>query len=197
MRFIFYTDKTIPQSIAALNERVQGSGKLQGRAEKGSSHFSLSTSSKVLNQFTRTTQLHGTLSREEGITVIKVYVSEGMERARWFLLFLGVLLLTFIFYITGNALLAILTILVGAWSYIPLIGDAQNSDSLLRTLKSTLGAKETKPKPAPPGSSAAARSTATSRPGASPSPFGARPAPPASRPSSTSNPSGKSNPPRK
>jgi hypothetical protein len=197
MRFILYTDKTIPQSIQAINERLQGGGKLQGRTEKGNPHFSISTSTKVLTR-SRSTRLQGTLSREDGVTVIQGYVSEGMETGRWLLVFVGVLILAFIFFITNNAILAILTALVGTWSYIPLTGDAHNSDTLLRELKRTLGAKDSKPKPESASSSSAARSNASPRPAANPSPFGsARTSSPINRPSSPGNPTGKTNPPRK
>jgi hypothetical protein len=197
MRFTLYTDKTIAQCIQALNERVQGGGKIQGRVDKANSHFSLSTSTKVLRRFSRSTRLSATLSREDGLTVIQGYVSEGMEPGRWLLIFVLVVAMTIIFYVVGNAMLMILTVLVGLWSYIPLTGDAQNSDTLLREAKRTLNAKDTKPKPEPPSSSGI-KPTVSQRPSANPSPFGAsRGAPPPSRPSSPSNPTSKYNQPRK
>jgi hypothetical protein len=191
MRFIYYTDKTVAQCVQALNERLQSGSKLQGRTEKGSPHFSLTASTKVFGNRSRSTRLQGTLVREEGVTVIKGYVSEGMERGRWLLVLLGAFILAFIFYIAGNVMLTIMTVLLGLWSYIPLTGDSENSDFLIRELKRTLQAKDSKPKPEPPS----AASGASARPSANPSPFGAtRPAPP---PASTASKSAPKPPTRK
>jgi hypothetical protein len=171
MRFTFYTDKTVAQCVQALQERLQSGSKLQGRVDRGSPHFSLTSTTKVFRNFARSTRLQGTLTREEGVTVIKCYVSQGVERGRWLLLLLGALILAVIFYAAGNAILTIMTVLIGLWSYIPLTGDAENSDFLLRELKRVLQAKDTKPK-AEKADTSSAPSGASARPSANPSPFG-------------------------
>jgi hypothetical protein len=204
MRFILYSDKSVSECIKALNERVQGGGKFQGQVDKAKSQFSLTTSTKVLKRFARSTRLSATITREEGVTVIQGYVSEGMELGRWLLIFAVIMAAAVIFYVAGNAILGIMAALFGLWSYIPLTGDSDNSDTLLREVRRLLDAKETKPKPS--STSSGAKSPVTTRPSANPSPFGASRSssppsspsnPTSSRPSSPSNPTSRYNPPRK
>lgn len=145
MRFVLYTDMTVPQCMRALNERMQAKPtkarpELQGWVEKKGA-FSISLSSKVAGRFSRTTRLSAQAERESGVTIIRGYVSDGMSPVwlRVVMIIVGIVALGLL--ASGDPMLAVVIVLFAGLAYIPLRGDYVNSDLLLieveRTLKAT------------------------------------------------------------
>ena len=150
MRFVLYSEKTVKQCLSAINERLQTKGtksrpELDGWIDKNG-EFSIAVSSTVAKRFTRKTQLHARVEREEGITVITGFVSDGANWRGQIVIFGALLLVAILFLIKGNALIAILAVLAGAALYIPLTGDYNNSDVLMKELRRTLQARDNPPR---------------------------------------------------
>jgi len=172
LRFTLYTDKTVAQCLSAVNQRVRGGTRagLEGWTEK-SGAFSLAVSTRVARRFARKTRLQATLEREGGVTIIRGFVPDGVGRQGQIVIFGALLVVWFLLLAGGNALLAIIAVISGAWLFIPLTGDHHNSTVLMRELRSLLKAKDTPPskKPTQPKSAAARTPTPASRPTAFPS----------------------------
>ena len=148
MRFVLYTDKTVAQCMTALNSRMQAKGsRLDGWVEKNG-HFSLSTSCSVARRFWRRTHLRGTASREDGYTVIKGYVPDGVSRQGQMVIFGALLLIGVVLAASGNLLPAVIAVFATGALYIPLTGDRINSTVLMSEVQRTLGAKATPPRKA-------------------------------------------------
>jgi hypothetical protein len=152
MRFTLYTQKTVPQCMSALNERLQAKAtatrpELGGWIEKGGS-FSLSVTSRVAKRFPRTTRLTGKAQRESGVTIVRGYVSEGIS-PQWLRVLFGVMLVVAVgLLLVDEPLLAVITFVFGGIAYIPLRGDYVNSDVLLLEVERTLKATPRPPKQA-------------------------------------------------
>ncbi|MBZ0282205.1 MAG: hypothetical protein K8L97_15800 [Anaerolineae bacterium] len=148
MDFVYYTDKTVSQCMIALNERLQTkSAKLEGWVEK-SGRFSLGVTTTVMRRFPRTTRLDARVERENGMTVIKGFVSDGVEPRQRAIIY-GALVLAGVFIIISGSLLPGLLALIAPLPLnIPLEGDCNNSQILLSELQRTLKAKSTPPSPA-------------------------------------------------
>lgn len=152
LRFVLYTDKSVAQCMTALNARMQAKASssratLDGWVEK-SGRFSLSTSCTVARRFTRTTHLRATATREEGCTVIRGYVPDGVSREGQAVIFGALLLVGLVLVASGNLLPAVMAVFATAALYIPLTGDRINSAVLMGEIQRTLGAKDTPPKKA-------------------------------------------------
>lgn len=152
MRFTWYTEKTVTECIRAINERsglkaTANRPSLEAQAEKGG-NFTLAASSKVFGRFLRTTYLSGTLTREGGVTIVKGMVSQGMSKENQWMM-MGVLaIIGLLLLFNGDLILGILAVILGAALYIPLRGDHENSEFLLKELRLALKAKDTPPKKA-------------------------------------------------
>lgn len=147
MRFVYYTEKTVSQSMIALNERLQAKSSrssLDGWVEK-SGNFALSTTSKVFGRFPRTTRLQGKVSRENGLTTIKGSVSEGVTPRDLAIILAALVLLGVFIILRGNLLPGLIVIIAGAALTIPLTGDHHNSQLLIGEVQRTLKARETPP----------------------------------------------------
>lgn len=175
MQFVFYTEKTVAQSLAALNERMHVKGTssrpaLDGWVEKGGG-FAIGVTTEVAGRFTRTTYMRGKMERQGSHTAVKVTVSKGATRENKIVIY-GALGLTALALIAlGNIWMALVVLPVALALWIPLTGDHNNSEMLLSELQKTLKARTTAPKPAPgmarpaaPLRSAAARKPADARP---------------------------------
>lgn len=150
MRYILYTDRTVAQCLSALNERMEAKATstrpaMDGWIEKGGK-FSLAVSTKVAGRFSRTTRLSGSLERESGITTIRIDVPGGANDRGQRLSLLAMLVVSALTLLTGELMLGLLLALLGGGFYVLLRGDHQNSEILLRELRSILRAKETPPK---------------------------------------------------
>lgn len=149
MKFVLYTEKTVPQCISALNERLSGrSGKynLNGWTDK-EGKFALSLESVVfpppLPKIVRRTELRAVLEKQSGQTVIRGIVPDGVTPVgrAWIYAIIGILCL---FMILANQLvLALALIPLGIALYIPMKGDYVNSELLLAEIQRTLKAKYT------------------------------------------------------
>ncbi len=152
MHFVLFTNKTTNQCMKALHERMQAPETktrpaLDGWIEKSGS-FSLSISRRVIGKFKRKTRLRGTADRENGVTVIRGFVPEGVNKT-W-LTVIGVVVgaLAAFMFLSGQLVFAIVAVLGGGAIMISLWGDHRNHDLLLYELEKTLKAK-----PAPAGTS--------------------------------------------
>lgn len=136
--------------MGALNERLQAKGTktrpdLEGWIEKGGK-FSLAVTSIVAWRFRRTTRLSGIILRDGAATVIRGKVSGGVAPEGLRVL-VGALVIVFVaLVITGNPMLALVTLIFGGLSYVPLRGDFVNSETLLIEVEKTLGATPRPPK---------------------------------------------------
>ncbi len=152
MRFVLYTDKSIPQSTSALNERLhqpktRSSPALDGWVEKGG-RFSLALTTPVAANFSRTTRLHAQIKRENGQTVIRGDVPDGAGPQGQIIVLISIALVALFVLAQQQAVMAILVLLAGAALYIPMRGDYDNSDRLLLEVERTLKATPKPPKTA-------------------------------------------------
>lgn len=153
MQFILYTELSVKQCTTNLTERMEVRGtkarpEIDGWIEKGG-RFSLATSSQVIAKFSRTTRLRASATREGNITVIRGYVSTGIPRERILLVMAALLLVALILYLNGNGMLGIVAAVLSIIMYVPLVGDYNNREYLLKELKKSLQAKETPPEVKP------------------------------------------------
>lgn len=150
MRFIMYTDKTVPQTMRAINERLHVAGtksrpQLDGWVEK-SGRFAIAVTTTVHGRFRRKTTLQGQAERDGSVTVIRGNVPDGLPRNQQ-LWVIGIMILVGLLALTqGNAIFAIIAVMVGGAITIPLQGDFDNSEYLLTELQRALKAKFTPPK---------------------------------------------------
>jgi hypothetical protein len=150
LHFVLYSEKSAKQCLSAINERLQMKGsksrpELEGWIDKNG-EFLIAMSSNVARRFTRRTQLHARVERDEGITTITGFVSDGANRQGQAIIFGALLLVALLFLLKGNALIAIFAVLAGAALYIPLNGDYNNSAVLMKELRRTLQARDNPPK---------------------------------------------------
>jgi len=147
LNFVYYTDKTVSQCMIALNERLQTkSAKLEGWVEK-SGRFSLGVTTTVMRRFPRTTRLEARVERENGITVIKGFVSDGVEPRQRAIIYGALVLAGVLIILSGSLLPGLLALVAPLPLNIPLEGDCNNSQILLGELQRTLRAKSTPPSP--------------------------------------------------
>lgn len=150
MRFVMYTEKTIPQAMRAINERLHAPGtksrpQLDGWVEKNGS-FAITVTTTVHGRFKRKTTLRGQAERDGGGTVIRGNVPGGLARNKQTIIFGIMFALGILAFIQGNGVMAVVSILVGAALSIPLQGDFNNSEILLTELQRALKARLTPPK---------------------------------------------------
>ena len=190
MQIVLYTDQTVAQALTALNARMQAKPTstrpaLDGWVEKNGA-FSLAVTSLVAGRFNRTTHFRGKLERESGVTVIKGQVSRGATRENMIVIFAVIAVMALMLVAMGSTWLGVLLLPIGAALYIPLAGDAFNSELLIGEVQKTLKAKESPPKnhraKAPPARSTKKAVTSTqrqatpaSRPKAAPKPTSSPP----------------------
>jgi hypothetical protein len=135
---------------------------IDGWVEKSGS-FSLSVTTRVAERFRRTTNLRGKMERAGGMTVIKGSVSSGASQRGQIMIFVAVALVGVMMIASGSPALALALIPVGLALYVPLRGDADNSEYLMSELQKTLAAKPTLPKATRPAPVATTRTTTTAK----------------------------------
>ncbi|MEM6281563.1 MAG: hypothetical protein AAF787_05170 [Chloroflexota bacterium] len=145
MRFVLFTDKSPSQCMKALHERLHASAtksrpELDGWTEK-SGTFSISLRRQVFGKLSRTTKLRGTADRENGVTVIRGTVPEGVNRQWLMIIALVVVALSAYMFLSGELMLAIMIVMAGLVMLVPLWGDHINHDVLLYELERALKAK--------------------------------------------------------
>jgi hypothetical protein len=145
-----YTDKTVPQTMSAINARLHVPGtkskpQLDGWVDKNGK-FAIGVITDLRWRFRRKTYLRGQARREQGVTIIRGTVPSGLSREGQLAIF-GILLVIGLVTLTqGNAMLAIIAVVAGAAFYIPLHGDYVNSEILLGELQKTIKGRFTPPK---------------------------------------------------
>lgn len=151
MRFVMYTDKTVAQSMRAINERLHATGtksrpQIDGWVDKNGS-FAMSVTTPVRWKFRRKTALQARARRDGGVTVIQGNVPGGLSRDKQMIV-IGIMIITgLVLGITqSNVLMTIVLVLAGAALSIPFEGDYQNSEVLLTELQRALSAKFTPPR---------------------------------------------------
>ncbi len=149
MEFQLYSSKNIKQCTQALTERLKVPGTKARPAWVGNvdkdGKFAFSVTTPVFRNLQRTTRLRGTLEKQGNVTVIRGYVPHGVPRDRIALIIGAAGVVSLLIMANGQIMVGLLTLLMGAALYIPLVGDAQNSATLFKDLKRTLEAKENPP----------------------------------------------------
>jgi len=136
--------------MSAINERMQAKETasrpaMGGWIEKGGK-FSLTVTSQVGWRFKRTTRLTGYAERESGVTVVHVSVSTGVSRNQFYLILAALLAMAVLVAANGSFILGLLIAGFAIILYIPLTGDYNNSELLLKDLRRILSAKDRPPK---------------------------------------------------
>lgn len=150
MRLEMYTEKTVAQCLSAINERMQAKGTgsrpgMDGWVEK-SGAFAVSITTPVAGRFQRRTTLHGKLEKAAGFTVVHIDVASGATKQGTILILAAVALIALTLIGSGNVMLALALIPLGAYLYIPMRGDHENSSVLVADVQRTLKARNTPPK---------------------------------------------------
>lgn len=146
MRCILYTDMPVKQVLNNLTERMEAKPsksrpEMDGWIEKGGA-FSISITTKILRRFNRTTHLRGIVERENGSTVIRAAVPHGVPRKQIPIIIVAASLLGLVIMLNTDKLLGLFTVALGCALYIPLVGDNENSDVLVKELKRLAKAKD-------------------------------------------------------
>lgn len=144
-----YTEKTVPQCISALNERLSGRGgkyNLDGWTDK-EGKFALSLESPVfpppLPKVVRRTELRAILEKHSGQTVIRGIVPDGVTAVGRAWIYTIIIILWLFMILVNQLVLALILIPLGIALYIPMKGDCVNSELLLAEIQRTLKAKYT------------------------------------------------------
>lgn len=162
MNFELYSTRTIKQINSEVGARFQEKAtkarpEIDGFVEKGGA-FHLTTSAIVMG-IRRTTRLRAVMERSKDVTLIQGYVSDGVQPEKVYIVMgaLGFIGLTLI--LKGQAVFGVIVMAIAIAAYIPLVGDYNNSQYLMRELKRLTGAREK-----PPTATAATLKTAVARP---------------------------------
>lgn len=152
MHVTLYTEKTIPQSLNAISERLHQKGTstrlaMDGWIEK-SGTFAVSVTTPVIGKFNRTTRLSGKLERQSGITVMNANVASGVDSRGRMIIIGALVVIAVALVLSGNPVLGAVLIPASFWIYVPLKGDYHNSAVLIGEIQKSLKARSTPPKPA-------------------------------------------------
>lgn len=150
MRFEYYSDLTPAKCVSAMKERMGQSETasrplMTGKVDKDG--FAISITTHVIGNFRRTTGIKATFDRDKGTTVINGYVSTGATRSQQIMVFTGAILVALALILTGYFIQGVLIGALGIGLYVPLQGDAKNSDYLIKQMRSLLKAKTRDPRP--------------------------------------------------
>ena len=149
MQFEYYSDLTPAKCVSALKDRMKQPDSPSRPAMSGSvdkEGFAITITTPVIGNFRRSTGIKATFERDKGTTVINGYVNTGATRKQQIMVFIGGLLVGFALIAGGMFIQGVVVIAIGAGLYIPLHGDAQNSDYLIKQIRSTLKAKTRDPR---------------------------------------------------
>ncbi len=160
MRFVYYSEKTVGQCVAALKERLASKGRLDGWVEKDG-RFALTISAKVTKRFQKRTQLQGAIEREGNVTIIRGHVADGVNEEERRVILGGLVVLGIFIILAGNLLPGLGVIALGGVLYVMLKGDHQNSKILTGEVQRTLKASTKPPVPGAKTNTTLARSTSS------------------------------------
>lgn len=149
MRFEYYTDHSPAKCASELKKRMSQAGtpkkpEIMGKADKNG--FVLTVKAPVIGNFQRSTSMKATLERDKGTTVINGFVNTGGNRQQQIIIFVGALVVAIGLIAVGYFIQGVAVGAIGAAMYIPLQGDAKNSDYLLKQMRSALSAKTRDPR---------------------------------------------------
>lgn len=108
--------------------------------------FAVTITTSVIRNFRRSTGIKATFERDKGITVINGYVNTGASRKQQIMVFIGGLLVGLALIARGMFIQGVAIMAIGAYFYIPLQGDAKNSDYLIKQIRTILKAKTRDPR---------------------------------------------------
>ncbi len=150
MRFVMYTDKSVAQTMKALNDRLHASGtksrpQFDGWVEKNG-RFAIGVTTRVFGRFPRKTTLRGRAQREGSTTIVRGSVSGGLPRSRQGIVFAMVVLIALVTFSQGAAIPALIIVAAGAALVIPFQGDYDNSEILLTEVQRVLKARFAPPR---------------------------------------------------
>lgn len=150
MRFTYYSDKTVRQCMSALTDRMEAAPTkarpaMDGHVEKGGK-FTLAVTLPVGGRFYRKTKIRGKMRRDGGVTVIEGNVPTGVPRERIGFIIAIALVVGVLMVLAGAGIFGIIVALMGVALYIPLVGDYNNGEYLLKELKKAVGGKQNPPK---------------------------------------------------
>jgi len=135
--------------MTALSERLQAPrAPITGWVDKKTARFSISIATRLLGAlpFQRVTRLDADCTREQGLTVIRGSVSEGVPpRVQPYLLWASVAVSLLLLLVTQIAA-AVGVLVVGVLLYRMVRADWLNSDKLLLEVERTLKASPKRPK---------------------------------------------------
>jgi hypothetical protein len=148
VRFTLYTEKTVRQCMSALADRMEARPTkrrpaLDGYIEKGG-RFSLVITRRI-GIFPRRTRLRATASRSSGVTTIEGYVASGASPGQVRVMLIAIAALGVMMLLNGNAILSLLTLVVGVVLYVSLTADYDSSEKLLKVVRRTCKAKDKPP----------------------------------------------------
>lgn len=150
MRFEYYSDLTPAKCVSAMKDRMSQSETATRPAVTGNvdkDGFAISITTDVIGNFRRTTSMKATFDRDKGTTVINGFVNTGATHQQQIIVYIGALLIGLGLIITGYFIQGVVVIALGFWLYVPLQGDAKNSDYLIKQIRSVLKAKTRDPRP--------------------------------------------------
>lgn len=150
MRFEYYSELTPAKCVSAMKERMSQPDTATRPAMSGSvdkDGFAISITTNVVGNFRRTTSMKATFDRDKGTTVINGYVNTGATRQQQIIVFVGALLIGLGLILTGYFIQGVVVGALGAGLYVPLQGDAKNSDYLIKQIRSILKARTRDPRP--------------------------------------------------
>ena len=147
MQFVLYSEKTVAQCLTSINARMHVKGTtsrpgLDGWVEK-SGAFAVGVTTPVIGKFTRRTFLKAKVERQNGMTIIRGSVPEGVTKQGMVVIFVALAVVAAVIMGSGSVLLGLVLIPVGAYFVILLRGDFHNSEYLLDEVRKTLKAKPT------------------------------------------------------
>lgn len=150
MRFKLYSQLTVKQCMSGLTDRMEAKATatrpaIDGWIKKGGA-FSLSMRAPVIFKIHRTTRIQGVAARESGVTVIKGRVNTGVPPERAYMVIGAVALASLAIMFTSDPLLGLLGMGFGLALYIPLVGDHNNSQYLLKEVRRACKAKDKPPR---------------------------------------------------
>ena len=144
MHFEYYSDLTPAKCVSAMNERMKqpetaSRPAMIGKVDKDG--FAVTITTPVIGNFRRTTSMKASFERDKGVTVINGYVSTGATRQQQIIVFVGAFIIDLGLILMGYFIQGVLVGALGAALYIPLQGDAKNSDYMIKQIRSIFKAK--------------------------------------------------------
>jgi hypothetical protein len=150
MKYRLYTEKTVPECVKILDERIEAKptsrrANIDGWTERNGD-FSLKIRAKVLRLVSKTTRMNGSMNREKGVTTIEGFVDAGIS-PYWTVILFGVLfLVSGALFLLDQLSLAIIIFVLGGLILLTERQDYFSSEELLIEVEKKLKAKPTPPK---------------------------------------------------